>query len=64
MANSVISILRDTIQAFNLGDDKLARQVLRSDDVVDALYHQIVQDMLTMHGDRQPARRIAISPTS
>ncbi len=31
---------------FNLGDQDLARQVLRSDDVVDALYHQIVQDML------------------
>jgi len=48
MANSVISTLRDTIQAFNLGDENLARRVLRGDDVVDALYHQIVQDMLMM----------------
>jgi phosphate transport system protein len=47
MANSVLGTLRETIQAFNLVDDQLARQVLRSDDVVDALYHQIVQDMLT-----------------
>jgi phosphate transport system protein len=48
MANSVLSTLRETIRAFNLVDEPLARQVLRSDDVVDALYHQIVQDMLTM----------------
>ena len=47
MCNSVLSTLRDTIKAFNLSDDALARQVLRGDDVVDALYHQIVQDMLS-----------------
>ncbi len=46
MANTVQQTLRDAIQAFNLTDADLARQVLRSDDVVDALYHQIVQDML------------------
>jgi phosphate transport system protein len=46
MGNTVISTLRDTIKALNLGDADLARQVLRSDDVVDALYHQILQDML------------------
>jgi phosphate transport system protein len=46
MANGVLAILRDTIKAFNLTDEILARQVLRGDDVVDALYHQIVQDML------------------
>ena len=46
MCNGVLSTLRDTIKAFNLSDDVLARQVLRGDDVVDALYHQIVQDML------------------
>jgi phosphate transport system protein len=48
MSNSVLATLRDTIKAFNLQDEMLARQVLRSDDVVDALYHQIVQDMLNM----------------
>jgi phosphate transport system protein len=48
MSSSVLATLRDTIKAFNLGDEALARQVLRSDDVVDALYHQIVQDMLIM----------------
>jgi phosphate transport system protein len=47
MSNSVLSTLRDAIKAFNLSDETLARQVLRGDDVVDALYHQIVQDMLT-----------------
>jgi phosphate transport system protein len=48
MCNSVLSMLRDTIKAFNLRDEALAMQVLKSDDVVDALYHQIVQDMLNM----------------
>jgi phosphate transport system protein len=48
MFNSVVSTLRDTNKCFNLLDDQLARQVLRGDDVVDALYHQIVQDMLTL----------------
>ncbi len=48
MANSVIGTLRDTIKAFNLSDEAVARHVLRGDDVVDALYHQIVQDTLTM----------------
>ncbi len=47
MGNSVIGTLRDTIKAFNLSDEVLARHVLRGDDVVDALYHQIVQDTLT-----------------
>jgi phosphate transport system protein len=48
MANTVLGTLRDTIKAFNLRDESLARHVLKSDDVVDALYHQIVQDMLTL----------------
>jgi phosphate transport system protein len=48
MANSVISTLRDTIKAFNLSDEQLARTVMKGDDLVDALYHQIVQDMLTL----------------
>ena len=56
MGNSVLSTLRDAIKAFNLSDVDLARQVLRSDDVVDALYHQIVQDMLgAMESDGQKA---------
>jgi phosphate transport system protein len=46
IGNSVVSILRDAIRAFNLNDAELARHVLRNDDVVDALYHQIVQDQL------------------
>jgi phosphate transport system protein len=56
MASSVLATLRDAIKAFNLNDEALARQVLRSDDVVDALYHQIVQDMLQlMEADGQKA---------
>lgn len=58
MANTVLTTLRDTIKAFNLRDESLARHVLKSDDVVDALYHQIVQDMLTMmESDGQQANR-------
>ena len=48
MFNSVVSTLRDTNKAFNLLDEQTARLVLRGDDVVDALYHQIVQDMLLL----------------
>jgi phosphate transport system protein len=48
MFNSVVSTLRDTNKAFNLLDAQIARQVLRGDDIVDALYHQIVQDMLLL----------------
>ncbi len=56
MANSVLTTLRDTIKAFNLQDEALARHVLKSDDVVDALYHQIVQDMIClMESDGQKA---------
>ncbi len=46
MANTVTSHLRDTINAYNLSDIDLAKQVLRADDVLDALYHQIVQETL------------------
>ena len=56
MGNSVVAMLRDTLKAFNLVDENLARHVVRSDDVVDALYHQIVQDMLAlMESERQHA---------
>jgi phosphate transport system protein len=47
MCNSVLTTLRDTIKAFNLADESMARQVLRGDDVIDALYHQIAKDMLS-----------------
>lgn len=46
MANTVVTNLRDCINAYNLSDLDLAKQVLRSDDVLDALYHQIVQETL------------------
>lgn len=48
MGNSVIALLRETIKAFNFPDAALAQQVLKGDDVVDALYHQIVHDMVHM----------------
>ena len=56
LANSVIGTLRDTIKAFNLADEAVARHVLRGDDIIDALYHQIVQDTLTqMEGAKREA---------
>jgi phosphate transport system protein len=52
MGNAVIATLRDTVKAFNLGDESLARKVVRSDDVVDVLYAKIVENMLSaMTGD-------------
>src|SRR2546426_454702 len=51
MGTRVVATLRDTIKAFNQSDADLARHVLRGDDVVDALYHQIVQDMLAQVED-------------
>src|SRR5688572_13506562 len=47
MGTSVVANLRDALKAFNLNDVELARQVARNDDLVDALYHQIVQDTLS-----------------
>jgi phosphate transport system protein len=46
MCSAVVGNLRDAVKAFNLNDVDLAREVLRNDHVVDALYHQIVQDMI------------------
>jgi phosphate transport system protein len=46
MGQGVVNLVRETIKAFNLPDTELAKQVLKGDDVVDALYHQIVHDMI------------------
>jgi phosphate transport system protein len=57
MGNSVVQMLRDTVKAFNQQDETTARQVLRSDDVVDALYGQIVQEVLgQLESDRTRAQ--------
>ncbi len=48
MAGTVVTNLRDCINAYNLSDVDLAKQVLRADDVLDALYHQIVQETLSV----------------
>ena len=47
MVNGVVEMLRTTIRAFNLNDEALAKQVVRSDDVNDALYHQVLQEVLS-----------------
>lgn len=46
MANTAVKTLRETTQAFNLNDIEQAKQVLKSDDVLDALYHQIITESL------------------
>jgi len=46
LGDTVITTLRDTVKAFNLSDVLIAQRVLESDDVVDALYQQIVGEML------------------
>jgi phosphate transport system protein len=47
MGTRVVTLLQNTLKALNLGDENIAKDVVRSDDVVDALYAQIVQDMLS-----------------
>ncbi len=47
MGTRVVTILQNSLKALNLGDQDIAKEVVRSDDVVDALYAQIVQDMLS-----------------
>ena len=47
MLNGVVDMLRTTIRAFNLNDDALARQVVAGDDVNDALYSQVMQQVLS-----------------
>lgn len=46
LGDTVITTLRETIKAFNLGDEAIATKVLESDDVVDALYAQIVGEII------------------
>ncbi len=47
MLNGVVDMLRTTIHAFNLNDEALARQVAAGDDVNDALYSQVMQQVLS-----------------
>jgi phosphate transport system protein len=57
MANTAVTTLRDTINAFNLSDIEMAKRVLKSDDVLDALYHQIVQETLAALENEHKANR-------
>jgi phosphate transport system protein len=58
MGNSVVRTLRDTINAFNLSDVELARNVIRADSALNALYHGIMMDCLENLEHRQfPAGR-------
>lgn len=55
MGNAVVALLRDALAAMNLGDDQLARKVVRGDTAIDTLYAGIVQDMLAGMGNGNPA---------
>ncbi|MBC7783491.1 MAG: phosphate signaling complex protein PhoU [Burkholderiales bacterium] len=58
MASTLGTTLRDTINAYNLSNIELAKQVMRSDEVLDALYHQIVEDTLAvLESDQHRANR-------
>lgn len=67
MSDSVIETLRSTINAFNLSNVEMAKDVIRSDDKSDAYYHQIVQDALTSLGERgqsDASRELAVIMTA
>ena len=57
MANTAVATLRYTINAFNLNELELAQQVLKGDDVLDALYHQIITDSLSSLENEHRANR-------
>ena len=46
LSDTVVATLRDTVRAFNLVDETIAQKLLESDDVVDALYQQIVGEII------------------
>lgn len=67
MANGIVDTLRNTVNAFNLSNVEMAKDVIRSDDSTDAYYHQIVQDMLLSLSDREsrdPDRDLAVIMTA
>ena len=55
MGNAVVALLRDALKAMNLGDELLARRVVRGDVVIDRIYSGIVQDMLSGMGNGNAA---------
>lgn len=57
MISHVTDTLRETIKAFNLSDELMAWGVLKGDDTVDALYQQIVREVLGgLEGTGQQAK--------
>ncbi len=45
MANSAAGMLRDAVKAWVAQDCELAKEVMKADDVVDALYDQLARDL-------------------
>jgi phosphate transport system protein len=67
MAHRIIDTLRMTINAFNLSNVEMAKDVVRSDEQADALYRQIVTDTLQTIADRattDPSRDLAVIMTA
>lgn len=67
MAHRIIDTLRMTINAFNLSNVEMAKDVVRSDEQADALYRQIVTDTLQAIADRantDPSRDLAVIMTA
>jgi phosphate transport system protein len=59
MVSHVTDTLRETIKAFNLSDELMAWGVLKGDDTVDALYQQIVQEVIGGLEGTQAAEQVA-----
>lgn len=59
MVSHVTDTLRETIKAFNLSDELMAWGVLKGDDTVDALYQQIVREVLSGLEGASAAQHVA-----
>ncbi len=47
MAETAATMLNNAMTAFNTDDTKLAKEVIKTDDVIDSLYDQIFRELLT-----------------
>lgn len=59
MVSHVTDTLRETIKAFNLSDELMAWGVLKGDDTVDALYQQIIREIISGPSGASPAQQVA-----
>ncbi|MCG3178123.1 MAG: Phosphate-specific transport system accessory protein PhoU [Phycisphaerae bacterium] len=58
LANSAYGLIRDAVNAWVAQDVEQARMVMRGDDVTDALYEQLAQDLSARLGSRGAAGHV------